>query len=338
VRILIPTPLGHLPLIAEELGREHEIVGAGGESEADLLAAVPGIDALIATGMDVSAAVIERGDHLQAIGTPQVGFDRIDVAAATRWGIPVISAAGLAATAVAEFALGLIISLTRHIDAADRALHADGWASRQTYAQPDRRLGREARGKTVGVVGLGMIGSELARMTGAALGCRVIGFDPNVSAADLDGTGIEKAEDLAELAAAADFVVLHVPLVEATRHLVDADFLAAMKPTAYLLNVSRGGVVDEDALVAALREGEIGGGALDVFEDEPLAADSPLLGFDNLILTPHIAGVTHEWNEQRSRAFAERIARTLRGEKPDGLANPEVWPAFEQRRGELAAV
>jgi D-3-phosphoglycerate dehydrogenase / 2-oxoglutarate reductase len=337
VRILIPTPLGHLPLIAEELGREHEIVGAAGESEADLLAAVPGIDALVATGMDVSAAVIEKGGHLQAIGTPQVGFDRIDVEAATKWGIPVISSAGLAATAVAEYAIGAMISLSRRINLADRDLRAAGWKSRPTYAQPSRNLGVEARGKTVGVVGLGMIGAETARMAKAALNARVLGFDPNVSAADLDGTGIEKVEDLAEIAANADFIVLHVPLIEATRHLVDAEFLAAMKSTAYVLNVARGGVVDEAALAEALRGGEIAGGALDVFEDEPLAADSPLLGFDNLILTPHIAGVTHEWNEQRARAFAERIAQVLRGEKPGGLANPEVWPAFEQRRGELAA-
>jgi D-3-phosphoglycerate dehydrogenase / 2-oxoglutarate reductase len=337
VRILIPTPLGHLPLIAEELGREHEIVGAAGESDADLLVAVPHVDALIATGMDVSAAVIENGGQLQVIGTPQVGFDRIDVAAATSRGIPVISSAGLAATAVAEFAVGLMISLGRKINLADRDLRADGWKSRPTYAQPSRSLGVEVRGKTVGIVGLGMIGAETARMAKAALGCRVLGFDPNVVAADLEGTGIEKVDDLAEIAATADFIVLHVPLVEATRHLVDAEFLAAMKPTAYVLNVARGGVIDEDALADALRECRIAGGALDVFEDEPLAADSPLLGFDNLILTPHIAGVTHEWNEQRSRAFAERIAQTLRGEKPGGLANPEVWPAFEQRRGELAA-
>jgi phosphoglycerate dehydrogenase-like enzyme len=337
VRVLIPTPLGHLPLIAEELGREHEVVGAAGESEADLLAAVPGIDALVATGMDVSAAVIEKGGHLQVIGTPQVGFDRIDVAAATRWGIPVISSAGLAATAVAEFAVGLMISLSRKINLADRDLRAEGWSSRPTYAQPSQSLGREVRGSTVGVVGLGMIGAETARMAKAALGCRILGYDPMVSTADLEGSGVEKVEDLKELAAAADFVVLHVPLVEATRHLVDAEFLAAMKPSAYVLNVARGGVIDEDALVAALREGRIAGGALDVFEDEPLAADSPLLGFDNLILTPHIAGVTHEWNEQRARAFAERMAQALRGEKPGGLANPEVWPAFEQRRGELAA-
>jgi D-3-phosphoglycerate dehydrogenase / 2-oxoglutarate reductase len=337
VRVLIPTPLGHLPLIAAELGREHDIVGAAGESEADLLAAVPGIDALVATGMDVSAAVIETGDRLQVIGTPQVGFDRIDVAAATRWGIPVISSAGLAATAVAEFAVGLMISLSRRINLADRDLRAEGWKSRPTYAQPDRLLGREVRGTTVGVVGLGMIGSELARIAKAALGCRVLGFDPNVPASDLEGTGIEKVDDLKEIAANADFVVLHVPLVEATRHLIDAEFLAAMKPTAYVLNVARGGVIDEDALATALREGQIAGGALDVFEDEPLAADSPLVGFDSLILTPHIAGVTHEWNEQRARAFAERVAQVLRGEKPGGLANPEVWPAFEQRRGELAA-
>jgi D-3-phosphoglycerate dehydrogenase / 2-oxoglutarate reductase len=338
VKVLIPTPLSNLPLIAELLGRDHEIVGADGESEADLLAAVPGVDALVATGMDVSAAVIDAGDRLRVIGTPQVGFDRIDVRAATEAGVPVISSQGLAATAVAEFALGLMITLSRRIDAADRDLRSDqGWKTRRTYAEPDLLLGREVRGSTVGIAGVGMIGSELARMTQAALGCKVLGFDPMLSAGDMETRGIEKRERLRELAADVDFLVLHVPLTPETRHIVNAEILGVMKPTAFVLNVARGGVVDEAALVAALNDGTIAGAALDVFEKEPLPSDSPLLSAPNLIITPHIAGVTHEWNEQRSRAFAERVLQVFAGERPGGLANPEAWPAFERRLGALSS-
>jgi D-3-phosphoglycerate dehydrogenase / 2-oxoglutarate reductase len=337
LRVLIPTPLSNLPLIAEILGQEHEIVSAAGESEADLIAAVSGIDALVATGMDVSAAVIEAGTNLRVIGTPQVGYDRIDVAAATAAGIPVISSAGLAATAVAEFALGLMISLSRKIDAADSDLRSEqGWKTRKTYAEPDLQLGREVRGSTVGIAGVGMIGSELARMVQAALGCKVLGFDPVVSAADMQSQGISKRESLIEMAAEVDFLVLHVPLNAHTKHLVNAEVLAAMKQTAFVLNVARGGVVDEAALVAALSDGTIAGAALDVFEQEPLPVDSPLLAAPNLIITPHIAGVTHEWNVQRATAFAERVLQVFAGERPGGLANPDCWAAFETRVGTLS--
>jgi len=282
--------------------------------------------------MDVSAAVIAAGPRLRVIGTPQVGYDRIDVAAATAAGIPVISSQGLAATAVAEFALGLMISLSRKIDAADSDLRSEqGWKTRKTYAEPDLQLGREVRGSTVGIAGLGMIGSELARMTQAALNCRVLGFDPMVSATEMQSKGVQKRENLAEMAAEVDFLVLHVPLTPETRHIVNAEVLGAMKPTAFVLNVARGGVVDEEALVEALREGTIAGAALDVFEKEPLQSDSPLFQAPNLILTPHIAGVTHEWNVQRATAFAERVLQVFAGERPGGLANPDVWPAFGSR-------
>jgi len=335
VRVLIPTPLTHLPLIAEIIGTRHEIVSAPGTSEADLVAAVADADAFVATGMDVTPAVLAAGARLQVVGTPQVGVDRIDLAAATDAGIPVISSQGLAATAVAEFALGLMLSLSRRIAQSDRDLRGPAhWSSRPTYAEPTMRLGREVRGSTVGIAGLGMIGAETARLA-AAFGCRVLGYDPVVSAEDMAARGAEKREDMVALAREVDFLVLHVPLIPATRHLVDTEVLAAMRSTAFVINVSRGGVVDEAALLDALAQGRIAGAALDVFEDEPLADDSPLLAADGLILTPHIAGVTHEWNAQRSRAFAERLLQVLDGERPAGLANPDVWAAFEARRERL---
>lgn len=336
MRILIPTPLTNLPLIAELLGRRHEVVGAEGTSEAELIEAVADVDGFVATGMDVSAAVIAAAPRLQVLGTPQVGVDRIDVAAATSAGIPVLSSAGLTAHSVAEFALGLMIAASRRIVEADRDLRgAAGWSSRRTYAEPDLRLGRELRGSTVGIAGLGLIGSELARMAAAAFGCRVLGYDPVVDAEEMTRRGAEKRDSIVDLAREADFLVLHVPLLPQTRHLVDAEVLSAMKPTATVINVSRGGVVDEVALAVALREGTIAGAALDVFENEPLPQDSPLRELGNIILSPHVAGVTHEWNEQRSRAFAERMLQVLDGERPENLVAPDVWPAFLARRAEL---
>lgn len=335
MRVLIPQPLPHLPGIAESLGREHEIVSAPGTSEAELAAAVAGVDAFVATAMDVSADVLRAGQRLLVVGTPQVGFDRIDVTAATAAGIPVISSAGVSPDSVAEFTLGLMISLARRIARADRDLRDRGWAARRRYAEPDAQLGIELGGRTVGIVGAGHIGAALAAKCAAAFGCRMLAYDPFVSAGQLAAAGLEKRADLLDLAAEADFLTLHVPLTADTHHLVDAKVLAAMKPTAFVINVARGGVLDEAALIDALHAGQLAGAALDVFEHEPLPAGDPLCGMDQVILTPHIAGVTHESNERRSAAFVQRLTDVLAGRQPAGLANPAVWDAFQERRRRL---
>jgi D-3-phosphoglycerate dehydrogenase len=335
MKILIPQPVSHMPLLAELLGAEHEIVSAAGTTEADLVAAVGDADGLVATAMDVSAAVLRAGRQLRVVGTPQVGFDRIDVATATELGIPVISAAGAAPDSVAEFALGLMINLSRRLARSDRALRAEAWRARAAFADPQRELGRQLNGSVVGIAGVGSIGIELAQLSTRAFGCRVLGFDPFVDAERMASHGIEKVEDIRDLAAQVDFLVLHVPLTPGTRHIVDAELLARMKPSAFVINVARGGVVDEDALLAALDAGHIAGAALDVFEHEPLAADSPLLRSEALLLTPHIAGVSFESNEARAQAFCERFLSVLEGEQPPGVANPAVWPHYSQRRLEL---
>jgi D-3-phosphoglycerate dehydrogenase / 2-oxoglutarate reductase len=335
MRVLIPQPLSHLPGIAESLGREHEIVQAPGTSEAELAEAVATVDAFVATAMDVSRKVLQAGTRLLVVGTPQVGFDRIDVAAATEEGIPIISSAGVSPDTVAEFTLGLMISLARRITRSDRDLRGRGWSARRTYAEPDAELGIELRGRCVAIAGVGHIGTALATICRAAFGCRVLGYDPFVSEGQMASAGLEKRDDLLELAREADFLVLHVPLTDATHHLVDATVLAAMKPSAFVINVARGGVLDETALAAALRRGELAGAALDVFEREPLPADHTLRELDQVILTPHIAGVTHESNARRSAAFVERLTDVLAGRPPAGLANPSVWDAYGARRRRL---
>jgi D-3-phosphoglycerate dehydrogenase / 2-oxoglutarate reductase len=331
MRVLIPQPLSHLPWIAESLGREHEIVSSG-TSEAELAEAVSTVDAFVATAMDVSRQVLKAGAQLLVVGTPQVGFDRIDVQAATEEGVPVISSAGVSPDSVAEFTLGLMISLARRITRSDRDLRSRGWATRRTYAEPDAELGIELGGRIVGIAGVGHIGMSLAAKCRAAFGCRVLGYDPFVGADQMASAGIEKRDGLLKVARDADFLILHVPLTDATHHLVDAAVLAAMKRSAFVVNVARGGVLDESALVAALRQGQLAGAALDVFEHEPLPENHPLREMDQVILTPHIAGVSHESNEQRSAAFVERLTDVLAGRRPAGLANPSVWEAYEARR------
>jgi D-3-phosphoglycerate dehydrogenase / 2-oxoglutarate reductase len=337
VRVLIPEPLPHLPGIAESLSRDHEIVQAPGTSEANLTEAVTTVDAFVATAMDVSGNVLRAGKRLLVVGTPQVGFDRIDVATATAEGIPVISSAGVSPHSVAEFTLGLMISLARRITRSDRDLRGRGWSTRRRYAEPDGQLGIELHGRCVGIAGFGHIGTSLAAKAIAAFGCRVLAYDPFVSADQMAAAGIEKRDDLLELAGEADFLTLHVPLTPDTVHLVNAAVLAAMKPTSFVVNVARGGVLDEPALLDALRAGRLAGAALDVFEREPLAPDHPLREMDQVILTPHIAGVTHESNERRSAAFVQRVSDVLAGRKPAGLANPAVWEAYEARRRRLEA-
>ena len=335
MRIVIPQPLTHMPELAARLSTEHEVVPAAGTAEADLIAAVTDADALVATAMTVSASVLEAGKRLLAVGTPQVGFDRIDVAAASRLGIAVLSAAGAWPATVAEYTVGAMLYLGRRLGEADQDLRTAGWSSRPVYAEPAARLGVELRGRAVGIVGVGSIGLELARILGVGFGCRLLGFDPYVDRDRMAAHGIEHRDDLQELAAEADFLVLHVPLTEATYHLVDAAVLAAMKPSSYVINVARGGVVDEAALVEALRGERLAGAALDVFEHEPLRADDPLVGAGRLLLTPHIAGVTHESNKIRAETFADRLLAVLRGERPAGLANPGAWDAIARRRESL---
>jgi (S)-sulfolactate dehydrogenase len=220
-------------------------------------------------------------------------------------GIAVIPATGANAQAVAEYVIAAAMLLLRGAYGATADVAAGRWPRAALSS------GREIAGKTIGVVGFGDIGRRAARM-GRALGMRAIGHDvalPADAAAWRDA-GVEP-RSLEALLAEADVVTLHVPLVAATRNLVDARRLAAMKRGAVLINTARGGVVDEAAVAAALASGQLGGAALDVFDAEPLPAGSPLAGAPNLLLTPHVAGLTHEANARVSTMIAERVLAAL---------------------------
>jgi (S)-sulfolactate dehydrogenase len=265
-------------------------------------------DALIVRNRtQVNVELIAAAPQLKVVGRLGVGLDNIDVAACNARGIAVIPATGANALAVAEYVIGVAMALLRGAYFATADVAAGKWPRAALSS------GRELAGKTLGIVGFGGIGRLTGRL-GRALGMRVIGFDAEV-APDAPAWREEGVEPrtLDALLAQADVLTLHVPLVPATRNLIDAKRIAVMKPGAILVNTARGGVVDEAAVAAALVSGKLAGAALDVFEKEPLPAGSPLAGCPNLILTPHIAGVTAESNERVSSMIAEKVIEALAG-------------------------
>lgn len=253
----------------------------------------------------VRGRLLEAAAGVKVIGRLGVGVDNIDVEACAARGIEVIPATGANAESVAEYVITAALMLLRGAYFSTRAVEAGTWP-RQMLSQ-----GREAAGKVLGIVGLGNIG-RLTALKAAALGMRIVAYDPQVSARD--GVWAEvgtRPRELEQLLGESDVVSLHLPLTPATRNLLDRERLALMKRDAVLVNTARGGILDEAALAAMLREGRLGGAAIDVFEHEPLAAGSPLAGAPRLVLTPHIAGVTVESNERVSAFIAERVAAAL---------------------------
>jgi (S)-sulfolactate dehydrogenase len=276
------------------------------ERRSDLLVAVADADALIVRNRTrVDAELLAAAGRLRVVGRLGVGLDNIDLAACAARHIEVIPAAGANALAVAEYVIACAFTLVRGAYSSSAATAAGEWPRERLSA------GRELRGRALGIVGFGGIGRATARL-GRAVGMRSIGYDPNLA----DSSPVWTEEEtpprgFEDLLGEADVVSLHVPLTRETRGLVDAAKLALMKRDAILINTARGGVVNEADVAAALEAGRLGGAALDVFETEPLPAGSALAGCRNLILTPHIAGVTRESNVRVSTLIAERVAAAL---------------------------
>jgi (S)-sulfolactate dehydrogenase len=258
----------------------------------------------------VTAALLAAAPRLSVVGRLGVGLDNIDVPACEARAVAVIPALGANALAVAEYVVATAMVLLRGAYLSSSAVADGGWP-RALLSE-----GRESAGKTLGLVGFGGIGRLTAKLA-QALGMRVVAYDPmlDANAPVWRETGVACA-GLDALLAAADAVSLHVPLADSTRNLMNAARIGAMKRGAVLINTARGGIVDEAALAQALRDGRLAGAALDVFEHEPLPAGSVLAGVPNLILTPHIAGVTKESNERVSALIAELVAERLLGPQP----------------------
>lgn len=252
----------------------------------------------------VRGALLGAGHNLRAIGRLGVGLDNIDLDACAARGIKVMPATGANNVAVAEYVIAAALILVRGAYEAHARMLAGEWPRNEL-------MGGEVSGRTLGLAGFGGIAREVATRA-AALGMVVQAHDPFIAADDpaWASAGVRPVT-LDQLFAQSDVISLHVPLIETTRHLVGTEQLAAMRPTAVLINTARGGVVDDAALASALAAGTIAGAALDVFESEPLPADSVFEGVPNLLLTPHIAGVTGESNARVGRVTADNVRRAL---------------------------
>jgi lactate dehydrogenase-like 2-hydroxyacid dehydrogenase len=258
------------------------------------------------------------GGTLRVISNHAVGFDNVDVAAATLRGIPVGNTPGILTEATADFAFLLMMAAGRRLVEADHYVRAGRW---KTWG-PSLLLGTDFKGATLGLVGFGRIGQAMARRA-AGFDMHVIYYDPLASGFDTENAG--RAESLDALLARADFVSLHTPLNDQTYHLIDAAALLKMKPNAVLINTSRGPVVDMDALYEALRSRRIFAAALDVTEPEPLPPDHPLFALDNLIISPHIASASRTTREKMASMAAHNLLAGLGGERLPICVNPEVY-------------
>lgn len=283
----------------------------------ELLDTLHGVDAVVAGSEAYTPAVFASRPQLKVVARVGVGYDSVDVPAATAAGVAVCVAPGTNHECVAEHAFALILGFTRLIVTRTNAIRAGGWP--RHYSKP-------LRGQTLGLVGLGRIGKAVAERA-LAFKMTVIAFDPVSPAVP----GV-KLVSLDELLRSSDFVSLHLPLTPATRHTMTRWRFAMMKPGAVLVNTSRGGLVDEVALVETLRDGHLGGAVLDVLEQEPPPADHPLFQFENVLLTPHAAGVDVQSLGDMARSAAEAVAAILGGGWPaEKVVNPEVKIKKEAR-------
>jgi D-3-phosphoglycerate dehydrogenase len=271
-----------------------------------------------------NAALLARCPDLLAVSTSGAGYDTVDVPACTAAGVLVVNQSGANADAVAEHALAMMLSLAKNIPQTDRSLRSGRQVPRELFK------GWNARGRTLGVVGIGNTGRRLARMCGAGLQMKVLAYDPYLTAEEIRERGAAKV-DLATLLAESRFVSIHCPYGEETRNMIGARELAAMQPKSYLITTARGGIVDENALTAALESGHLAGAGIDVWNEEPPQASHPLLALDNVIATHHTAGITHDSRDNMRDWNAQQVLGILRGERPPRLINPAAWSRFVRR-------
>jgi D-3-phosphoglycerate dehydrogenase len=282
--------------------------------------------------LPVSAEMFERAALLEVVFISAAGTDKIDVNAATERGILVINAAGANAPAVAEHAVGLMLALCRRIADTDRVAHETKKVDAMRVMQTPPRLSL-LRGKTLTIIGFGFIGRTIAQICRQGFGMHVVAFDPFFDSIEAERLGVTLVEDLDEALAAGDFVSVNTPFNAQTAALIGARELAIMKDSAYLVNTARGGVVDPDALLVALRDRTIAGAALDVTEPEPLPPGHPLFDLDNVILTPHVGGNASEVFRASSVTPVRLLLEALRGGRPRHLINPSAWSRHVERFG-----
>ena len=293
-----------------------ELVATNAQDDEGLIAATRDADAILVIKAQFTRRVIENLQRCRAIVRKGVGYDTIDVSAATEHGIPVCTLPDIWTDEVANHALALLLACNRRLLRLDRGMRTGAWRSfTQTHTG-------QLSGETLGIIGLGRIGSALARRV-LPLGLQVIAYDPYLTAAPA-GTGARLVPTLGELLDLADYVSVHTPLAPDTFHLIGEPQLRRMKSTAYLINTARGPIVDQAALVRALQEGWIAGAGIDAFEQEPPAQSDPLLAFENVIVTPHNAFYSDAAVARMHRRYAQEVIEALSGRRPPGLLNTEL--------------
>jgi D-3-phosphoglycerate dehydrogenase len=318
-RILLPQPIEEeARKLLKEAG--HEIILSPDTKLETIQQLMKGVQAVILrTGIRMTRQLMSRADDLWVISRTGAGVDNVDVPAATERGILVTCVPGANTRTVAEHALALILALLKQIPLMDRSVRNDHFGIRF------KNLPRDLNGKTLGLVGLGRIGSELARICHNAFGLRILAHDPYLTSETR--LAFEKWVefcDMERLFKESDIISLHIPFSPSTQKFIGVRELGWMKPEAFLVNTSRGGILDETALIQCLKEKRIGGAGLDVFAQEPLEKDNPLKELDNVILTPHTAALTQECVVRLAVEAVQATLDVFEGKKPEGIINPEV--------------
>jgi D-3-phosphoglycerate dehydrogenase len=311
-RILVTEPIHNAGV--ELLKQEAEVVFREGRPLDELIRELGAIDGIVVRTARIGAEVMDLLPGLKVIGKHGVGYDNIDVDAATQRGVAVVFTPGANSISVAEHALTLMMNLANKVSLAHLEIREGRLGEQKRY------MGNELNGKTLGLIGLGRIGRHLAKCCRLAFDMRVVAYDPYVKESD----EVELCS-LEEVLSKADFLSIHVPLTPETKDIVAARELAMMKPTAFLINTSRGGVVNEEDLYQALKDGQLAGAGLDVFVKEPPQAANPLVQLDNVIATPHTGAVTEEAMERMAAMAAEEVLAVLAGRVPRNLVNPQVF-------------
>lgn len=271
------------------------------------------------------APLFPRCPNLVVLSTNGAGFDTVNLADATAAGVAVVNQAGGNKEGVAEHVMAMLLTLSKRIMLSDHMMRSGKPYERREF------MGDDLLERTIGIIGLGNVGSRVAELCKGLFRMRVIAYDPYLTAEQIAAKGAEKAASLEEMLKVADYVSINCPHTKETRGMMGAAQFAMMQPHAYFVTTARGGIHDEDALAKALTAKQIAGAGLDVWEDEPPPSDHPLLHFDNVLVSPHTAGITRQSRHNIAKIAAEQMLDILDGKRPPRLLNPEVWPAYQDR-------
>jgi len=316
-KVLVNKPIHDDAL--ERLAQEVEVLTPFKASTEEILELLPEVQGIIlCAGMKMFANEMDLAKKIEVIGRHGVGLDIVDINAATERRIPVVFTPYGPTESTAEHALMLMMATARQVVYLDRETRKGNFNIR------DHVVGNELFESKLGVVGFGHIGQRLAEMCRKALNMTVYVYDPFIDAGEIEKHGAEKCDSLIDLMEKADIVSLHIPSIASTRALINKEALDALGPKGYLINTSRGAVVDETALINALQNGTIAGAGLDVYEPEPPQVENPLFALDNVVLTPHLASFTEQGRRRMGLMVAEDVLKMLRGETPTYCANIEV--------------